>query len=126
MRVLLVGIGGFAGSILRYWLSGFAQTIAPTTSFPWGTLVVNLTGCLVMGVLIELIEVQGLFGPEAYALVVVGLLGGFTTFSAFSNETVTAFRNGMTAVAVTNIVASLFLGLAAVVAGRAIVNCLWK
>jgi CrcB protein len=126
MRVLLVGIGGFAGSILRYWLSGFAQGIAPTTSFPWGTLVVNLAGCLVMGVLIELIEVQGLFGPEAHPLLVVGLLGGFTTFSAFSNETVTALRNGMTGIALTNIVASLFFGLTAIVAGRAIVNCLWR
>jgi len=122
MRVLLVGIGGFTGSILRYWLSGFAQGIAPSNGFPWGTWVVNMTGCLAMGVLVELIDGQDILHP----LLVVGLLGGFTTFSAFSNETVTALRNGMNAIAMMNIVASLFFGLTAVVAGRAIVNFFWK
>jgi CrcB protein len=126
MRILLVGLGGFAGSILRYWLSGFAQRIAPSNGFPWGTLVVNLTGCLMMGVLLGLIQDRRLFGPYAYPLLGVGLLGGFTTFSAFSNETVTAFRGGLTGIAVTNILASVVFGLIAIVAGRAIVNLLWK
>ncbi len=128
MRMLLVGLGGFVGSVLRYRLSASIQVIAPPNGFPWGTLVVNLIGCLLMGILSELIAVRGrgLFGPEAYPFLVVGLLGGFTTFSAFSNETVMTFRNGLTAIAVMNIVASLFFGLAAVVAGRAIVNLVWK
>ncbi|MBI3598378.1 MAG: fluoride efflux transporter CrcB [Nitrospirae bacterium] len=126
MRLLLIGLGGFVGSILRYLISRFAQGIAPSNGFPWGTLVVNLVGCLLTGVFIELIADRRIFGPEAYPLLVIGLLGGFTTFSAFSNETVIAFRNGLTAIAVINILASVLFGLFAVCMGRAIVNLVWK
>jgi len=124
MRILLIGLGGFAGSILRYWVSGFVQRIASPSLFPWGTLIVNLTGCLLIGILSELIAIRGrvLFGPEAYPLLVIGLLGGFTTFSTFANETVNTLRNGLTAIAIMNIVASLFLGLVGVWTGRALIH----
>ena len=58
-RVLLIGVGGFAGSVLRYWVSGLAQDAARDSLFPWGTLAVNLLGCLAIGALVQLAEARG-------------------------------------------------------------------
>ena len=85
MRVLLVGIGGFIGSVLRYWLSGGIQSAAPRSSFPYGTPAVNLLGCLAIGILAELAESRGFLRPDTRAFLFVGVLGGFTTLSAFAN-----------------------------------------
>jgi fluoride exporter len=126
VRVLLVGIGGFAGSVLRYWLSGLAQSAARESAFPVGTLVVNLLGCLTIGVLSELAEARGFLTPERRALIVVGLLGGFTTFSAFANESVNAARDGAYLVAVANVVLTVGVCLLAVWAGRSIAHAIWR
>jgi fluoride exporter len=64
-RVLLVGIGGFVGSILRYWMSGLVQAAAPGSSFPVGTLAVNVVGCLLIGALSELADARGYLGPDS-------------------------------------------------------------
>jgi CrcB protein len=126
MRVLLVGAGGFAGSVLRYWLSGVVQSGAGSTSFPVGTLVVNVLGCCAIGVLSELSETRGLLSPDSRALLIVGLLGGFTTFSAFANETVSAVRDGDVALASLNVLASVALCLGGVWLGRGLANAIWR
>lgn len=119
-RVLLVGIGGFVGSILRYWMSGFVQAAAAPTSFPVGTFAVNVLGSLLIGVLSGVADARGVLGPDARALLVVGLLGGFTTFSAFANETFDALRGGAVIVGVANVVLSVGACLFAVWMGRGI------
>ena len=94
MTTLLVGIGGALGSILRYWAGGLVQAAGGAAGgFPVGTLLVNVVGCLAIGGLAQLAEERQYPGAEARAFLMVGLLGGFTTFSAFANETMTAWRS---------------------------------
>ena len=121
MRILLIGLGGGAGAILRYALSSAVQSAAGG-AFPLGTLLVNVLGCFGIGVLSGMAEARAFGSPEARALLVVGLLGGFTTFSAFANETVTAARAGAAGVAAANVLLSVALCLAAVWLGRAVVS----
>jgi CrcB protein len=126
VRIILVGVGGFVGSVLRYWMSGLAQNAAPNTAFPIGTLLVNVVGCLAIGVLSELAEARGFLTPDMRALLVVGLLGGFTTFSAFANESVNAIRDGAHGVALANVVLSVGVCLIAVWAGRSLAHSIWR
>jgi len=130
MSALLVAAGGAAGSVLRYWMSGAAQRSVPATGtwsvFPLGTLAVNVLGCLVAGALAEIGERRGALSPEARSLLMVGFLGGFTTFSAFANETVLAWRAGAMAVAAANVVLSVALCIAGVAIGRAAVGLFVK
>ena len=126
MRVLLVGSGGFVGSVLRYWLSGLAQSAARDSLFPWGTLAVNLLGCLAIGVLAQLAEARGAFTAETRLLLFTGLLGGFTTFSAFGNETLNLLRDAERALAAANVAAHLVLGLACVQLGRVAAHLVWR
>lgn len=86
LKLLLVGLGGFFGSVLRYLVSGWVQGFAPGLTFPWGTLSVNLAGCFLLGIAAGWMEVRGMLAPETRLLVVVGFLGGFTTFSTFGLE----------------------------------------
>jgi CrcB protein len=129
VRALLVAVGGAAGSVLRFWASGFTQEAAAGTAFgtfPLGTLVVNVVGCALIGMLAELGDQRGYMSPDARALLVVGFLGGFTTFSAFANETVLAWRSGAPLISLGNVVLSLALCLGAVLAGRSLVAALVK
>jgi fluoride exporter len=119
-KILLVGVGGFLGSVARYLLGGYAQQLSRSVSFPYGTLAVNLLGCFVIGLLAELAEARGVFGDEVRAFVFVGLLGGFTTFSAFGNETINLVRDGHAPLALANVAAQVVVGLAAVWLGRAV------
>jgi CrcB protein len=125
-RVLLIGAGGFAGSVLRYWLSGLAQAAARDSLFPWGTLAVNLLGCLAIGVVAQLAEARGAFSPETRLLLVTGLLGGFTTFSAFGNETLLLLRDAERGLAAANVLANVILGLACVQLGRVAAHLAWR
>lgn len=114
--------GGATGSVLRYLASGFAQRVlVPGTgalaSFPAGTLVVNVTGSLLIGLLAGLAESRALPGPDARLLLVTGLLGGYTTFSAFSLETLVLLRAGQTATALATVGLQVLLGVAAAWAG---------
>ena len=93
-KLLFVGTGGFIGAVLRYWVSGFIQELSKSNMFPVGTLVVNFLGCLVIGFLSQLAEDYGLFSVESRVLVFTGILGGFTTFSTFGNETMSLLRDG--------------------------------
>lgn len=126
MRLLLIGIGGAVGSVLRYLLSGAVQAGTGATDFPVGTLVVNLIGCFVIGVLAELSESRGVLSAETRGLLVVGLVGGFTTFSTFANETLSAMRERAMLIAVSNVVLSVVVGLAAVWLGRGLAHGIWR
>lgn len=125
-QVLLVGAGGFIGSVFRYWLSSYVQQFSKSVSFPYGTLAVNLLGCLVIGVLAQLADSRGVFTPEARAFVFIGILGGFTTFSSFGNETINLFRGSENLEGIANVIAHIVLGLGAVWLGRVIAAWLWK
>lgn len=122
-RFLWVGLGGFAGSIARYWLSGAAQARLGT-AFPFGTLAVNTLGCFAIGLLSELGEGRLPLSPEARALLIAGFLGGFTTFSAFGNDTLDLLRAQQVPLAATNVAAQIALGLSAVWLGRAVARWL--
>ena len=121
IKVLLVGCGGFLGSIARYGLGGLVQDRAGAT-FPFGTLAVNVVGCFIIGAVSELAEARGFLSPEGRAFLVIGVLGGFTTFSAFGNETLNLLRERDVALAGVNVLANVVLALAAVWLGRATTN----
>lgn len=109
--LLIVGAGGFVGSVARYALSVWAAQLTPHARFPFGTFTVNVLGCLAAGVLTGLAEKHEMFGPETRLLLFTGLLGGFTTFSAFGLETLSLLRRGELSVAAVYVVASIVLGL---------------
>lgn len=120
LRVLLVGIGGFSGAVLRYAVSGWVHRLAPATGFPYGTAVVNVSGCLVLGLLAGLFEARGAPSPDARAFLFIGLLGGFTTFSTFGYETFYLLRDSQAVPALANVtlhvvasVGALWLGYVA-------------
>ena len=126
MIPVLVAIGGGVGAVLRYWLGSAVQGGVPGVSFPVGTLVVNVLGCFTIGVVAELAERRGYMTAEARALVVIGILGGFTTFSAFANDTVNAVRTGAAATGILNVTASVVLCLAATWGGRVMASLLLR
>jgi CrcB protein len=124
-NIFLVGIGGGVGSIARYLVSGYVQE-RTGLPFPYGTLTVNVLGCLVIGVLSELADTHGYLSPQARALLLVGFLGGFTTYSTFGNETVNLFRDRDFPLAAANLVLHIVLGLGAVWLGRIAAYAIWR
>jgi len=116
---LWVALGGALGSVARYWCSGLvASTMGET--FPWGTLIVNVSGSLVIGFIATVSGPDGRFliPPEARQFMMVGILGGFTTFSSFSLQTLTLARDGQWLLAGANVVGSVVLCLVAVWLGH--------
>jgi CrcB protein len=118
MRILWIGLGGCIGSIGRYLMT--AQVRRLPVLAPVGTLAVNVAGCFAIGVLSVLAERDPQFTPDVRAFVFVGLLGGFTTFSAFGSETVELLQTNRVGAALLNVAAHLVLGLGAVWVGRAV------
>ena len=125
-KLLLAGVGGFLGSVLRYSVSGFVQGLSRSIDFPYGTLAVNLLGCFAIGFLSQLAETRGIFTAETRTLVFIGVLGGFTTFSAFGNETINLWREGESLLAAGNVAAHLVLCLGAVWISRAMAYQIWR
>lgn len=125
-KLLLIGFGGFLGSVLRHVVSGYVQGILRSADFPYGTSAVNLTGCLIIGFLSQLTESQSAFSPETRAFIFIGVLGGFTTFSTFGNETINLFRNSQNLLAFFNVAIHIILGLAAVWLGRTLAYLIWR
>ena len=123
-NILLVGLGGFIGSVARYGLGGWVLHVTTQQKFPFGTFVVNVVGCLIAGVLAGLVEKHELFSAETRLFLFTGLLGGFTTFSAFGLETMSLLRRGEPWVAATYVGASVLLGVVAVWLGIKIVYVL--
>lgn len=126
INILLVGTGGFIGSVLRYLVSGWVQQASKSVDFPFGTLAVNVIGCFIIGVLAQLAESRGVFTSESRLFVFVGILGGFTTFSSFGNETLNLARSSQMMNALANIGANLLVGLFAVWLGRTVVYLIWR
>ncbi len=115
MTLLFIALGGAAGALARYGLAGWVQDRAGF-GFPAGTMVVNVLGCLLIGFAMRYLEAVRL-APDVRALVTVGMLGAFTTFSTFSYETVALLEDGAWTRAAGYAAGSVVLGLAAVYAG---------
>jgi fluoride exporter len=111
--MLLVALGGAIGSVARFKLSGWVLHQTPNWRFPAGTVLVNIVGCLIAGLLAGMAVKQDVFTPEARVFLFTGLLGGFTTFSAFGLETLLLLKRGEAGVAIANIVLSIAIGLLA-------------
>ena len=109
-KTILIGLAGLVGTLLRYWLSGFVARQYGET-FPWGTMAVNLIGCFVTGVVFYLSEERFLINPAVRTIVLIGLLGGFTTFSAYGLQTFTLLRDGQLGLATLNVAVSNVAGL---------------
>lgn len=117
LNVMLVGIGGFAGSVARYLLGGWIQRMAGETWMFLGTAVVNLVGCLLIGLIVNLAQVRSVISGEMRILLVFGLLGGFTTFSSFGLENFQLIREGRAMAASLNILFQVLLGIGGVMLG---------
>lgn len=102
-------IGGITGTIARYLLAGFVYETMGTT-FPYGTLIVNLVGCFIIGFLASLAEDKFILGPQARILLMVGFCGAFTTFSTFMLETANLMKDGENLRAFLNVALSVVLG----------------
>ncbi len=117
MTLLLVGAGGFLGAALRYLVSLWIYGSAGSQGFPYGTLAVNAAGCFLIGLTAGFAEERQHLSGEVRAFLVVGLLGGFTTFSAFGIDTVRLVREGSYLAGSANVVLQVGVGLSAVAAG---------
>jgi CrcB protein len=124
--IFLIGIGGFLGAVCRYWISGLAQNLFRSVDFPYGTLAVNVIGCFVIGFLTYLVEFQSAFNPGIRMTVLIGMLGAFTTFSTFSQETINLVLSGEITHGMANILLNNALGLAAVWFGRSFAFWIWR
>lgn len=122
MSLLAVASGGALGAVARYLVSGWVQDWSGGF-FPWGTFVVNVAGCLLLGFSLAWLQAT-LASAEVRDLVTIGFLGSFTTFSTLGYETVAMLRDGEMARAGGYVMGSLLLGLVAVVAGTALAHAL--
>ena len=109
--ILAIGAGSFIGGVFRYLLSILIQSKTPT-HFPFGTLTVNIIGCFFIGIVIGFFD-KGQISNEWKLFLATGVIGGFTTFSAFSIETFALFREGQAGYALLYVLASVLLGLLA-------------
>ena len=117
MLVLWVGAGGVVGAITRYLAVTWVNSAMGGGAFPYGTLAVNATGCLIIGLVVGFWDARHPLTSEAQAFLVVGVLGGFTTFSAFGMETVRLLRDGAYVAGAANVLLQLGIGLFAVAVG---------
>lgn len=115
--LLIIGAGGFLGSVSRYLLSRYVQQ-AVLSPFPYGTFWVNIAGCFLIGLFYGLSERSGLMSDDLRLFLTVGFCGGFTTFSTFANENLTFLRDGAFLYFAAYTSLSVFLGLAAVYFGN--------
>jgi CrcB protein len=113
LQVLLVGVGGFVGSSLRFVVSGLVHRIVPFGAFPYGTLAVNVLGCLAIGFLGGLADLRQALGVPQRLFLLIGVLGGFTTFSTFAYESFTLAQDSQFARVAANVVLQVVLGFAA-------------
>jgi CrcB protein len=122
-HIVLVAVGGALGSVARYF-TGLATLRLFGPGYPWGTLTVNIFGGLVIGIFAELIARRFDGSPELRLFIITGILGGFTTFSAFSLEVTTMAERGDYVTAVGYVLVSVLISVAAVFAGLALVRAM--
>jgi CrcB protein len=124
-RILLIGFAGLAGTLGRYFMSGLVARRFGET-FPVGTIIINVIGCFLAGLLFYVLQERSLVSETVRLAIMVGFLGGFTTFSAYSLQTFTLFRDGEVFLAFLNLAISNVLGLFMVwlgfVAARAVMS----
>jgi CrcB protein len=116
---LLIGLGGFIGALLRYWISGWIQ--GSGLAFPWGTLGVNFIGSFFLSLLMYLSEFRGTFDEETRIFLSIGLLGAFTTMSTFSYETFRMIEQKEILLVGLNITGTVVLTLVAIYLGKLLV-----
>ena len=119
-----MALGGAIGSACRYLLDGAVYLILPAT-FPYGTFTVNATGCLVFGLLIGAAENRLAVGTLARSFVLIGLLGGFTTFSLYAFESLELLRGGEWGPGMVNAIGQVVVGLVAMWAGIVATRMVW-
>jgi CrcB protein len=122
-NLLLVGLGGGLGSIARYLCQKWFNESYPHP-FPWGTFVVNLAGCFLIGIIYAVSERTFAWSPQTRLMLATGVCGGFTTFSTFAFENLALLRNGDLVYFILNITGSVVLGILAVMAGAALLKLL--
>ncbi len=123
IKIFLIGLAGAVGTVARYWLSGivarrFGETI------PLGTFAVNLTGCFLAGLVFYLMQERYLVNQNIRTAVLIGMLGGFTTFSSLGLQTFTLLQDSEIGLAVLNVAASNVLGLVLVWVGYTLAKAL--
>ncbi|SNR99259.1 camphor resistance protein CrcB [Methylobacillus rhizosphaerae] len=121
-QVMLVALGGAIGSVARFKLSGLVLRYSLDWRFPFPTFTVNVLGCLIIGILAGFALKEGFISADMRVLLFTGLMGGFTTFSAFGLETMILLREGRIGIAAAYIVASVVVGLAMMWLGFALVK----
>ncbi len=123
LKYLMVGIGGALGSIVRFWVGTYIGS-RWGARFPYGTLLINITGSFLVGLLLAVLGAKAHWSPYWRYLVPIGFLGGYTTFSNFEHETLRMFQDGQIGLGLLYVAASVVVGFAAVwggvIAGRAI------
>jgi CrcB protein len=119
LRLISIGLAGFVGTLVRYWLSGWTARRFGET-FPAGTLLVNVIGCFLAGFLSYLMFERFLFNQTARTIVLIGFLGGFTTFSSFGLQTFNLLRDGEIGLALLNVAVSNVAGLLMVWVGYSV------
>lgn len=118
-KYLFIALGGALGSLTRYWV-GASVAGRMGTRFPYGTFVINVTACVIIGFSIVFLERHANWSPAWRYLIPVGFVGAYSTFSTFEWETLSSLQSGAFLIAGTYVVASIILGLAAVWAGAAL------
>jgi CrcB protein len=122
-KLLLTGLAGLCGTLLRYWMSGLVARRFGET-FPLGTLIVNVFGCFLIGFLFYVMYERFLTSDTLRTMLFIGLLGGFTTFSSFGLQTFTLMRDGEFGLAALNVGVSNFAGLLMVWVGYTLAKVL--
>ena len=121
MNIVFVGLGGFIGASTRYLISLYASKLF-TSKIPIGTLTVNILGSLIIGIVMELTLKTSLISPHMKLFLTTGFLGGLTTFSTFSYETMELIEEGELLLAIFNIALNLLLSLGGAILGRGIIK----
>ena len=121
--VLAVGLGGGMGALARYYIAGWVQP--PGSEFNWGIFVVNITGGLLMGMIVEASALKLNLSPELRNFLTVGILGGYTTFSTFSLDSALMLQKGQFGLAAAYIVGSVTLSIIALFAGLWLVRSIY-
>ena len=122
-KTIFIAVAGLLGTLVRYWLSGVVARQYGET-FPWGTMAVNLVGCFLAGAVFYLADERFLLSPTLRTIILIGFLGGLTTFSSYGLQTFTLLRDGELAIAMLNVVLSNVLGLLMVWTGYVVCRAL--